>query len=120
MILVDTSVWVDHLRQANLTLIQLLDEGYVLTHPMVIGELAVGNIRERDVFLVRLQKLFRSAVATDDEVLRFITRFRLFGLGIGYIDCHLLAAAMLTPEAMLWSNDVRLSQVAERLGLAAY
>ncbi len=118
MILVDTSVWVDHLRQTNLRLLHILDEGIVLTHPMVIGELAVGNLRDRDVFLFRMQQLFRTVVATDVEVLTFIRRFRLFGLGIGYVDCHLLAAVMLTPGATIWSRDMRLSQVAARMEIA--
>ena len=117
MILVDTSIWVDHVRQANPRLILLLDRGDVLTHPMIIGELAVGNLPERDVFLTRLQRLFSTAVATDAEVLTFIQRNRLFGLGIGYVDCHLLAATMLTSGAILWSRDLRLSTIANRMGL---
>ena len=117
MILVDTSIWVDHVRQANPRLILLLDRGDVLTHPMIIGELAVGNLPERDVFLTRLQRLFSTAVATDAEVLTFIQRNRLFGLGIGYVDCHLLAATMLTSGAILWSRDLRLSKIANRMGL---
>lgn len=117
MILVDTSVWVDHLRQTKMRLLQILDEGDVLTHPMVIGELAVGNLRDRDVFLFRLQQLFRTVLATDAEVLTFIQRYRLFGLGFGYVDCHLLAATMLTSGATLWSRDLRLSTIANRMGL---
>jgi predicted nucleic acid-binding protein len=119
VILVDTSVWVDHLRQVNATLVQRLNDGLVLSHPMVVGELAVGNLRRRQPTLVELQELLSTEVATDAEVLAFIERFRLFGLGIGYVDCHLLAATMLTPGATIWTLDKRLSQTARQIGLEA-
>jgi predicted nucleic acid-binding protein len=118
VILADTSVWIDHLRQVNVTLAHMLGEGVVLSHPMIIGELAVGNLPRRDSFLVELQELYSTEVASDAEVLAFIQRFRLFGLGIGYVDCHLLAATMLTPDATFWTIDRRLSRVAEQMGLA--
>jgi predicted nucleic acid-binding protein len=119
MILVDTSVWVDHLRASDKTLAQLLDAGTVLVHPFVTGELALGNLRQRDLVLGALRDLPQASVATDQEVLHFIGRQALFGLGIGYVDAHLLAAVRLAEGAALWTRDQRLHSVADRLGLAA-
>jgi predicted nucleic acid-binding protein len=116
---VDSSVWIDHLHRADEMLTDLLDRGQVMTHPFVIGELAIGNLRPRNVVLDVLRKLDRVIVARDDEVLRLIEQERLFGLGLGYVDVHLLAAARLTPETTLWTRDKRLSAAAERLSLAA-
>ena len=118
MILVDTSVWIDHLRAGNALLAGMLDSGSVLMHPFVVGELALGHIRRREIVLALLSDLPRSAVATDAEVLRFIDRQALFGRGIGYLDAHLLAAVRLTAGAELWTKDNRLRRVAEQLGLA--
>ena len=117
MILVDTSVWIDHLRRHNKTLAKLLYAGMVLTHPFVIGELALGNLRQREVVLTALSDLPRASVATEPEVLHFIDQFALFGRGVGYVDVHLLAAVRLTPGAELWTNDKRLQGVAAHLGL---
>jgi predicted nucleic acid-binding protein len=119
VILVDTSVWVDHLRQGDDTLAALLESGRVLTHPFIIGELALGSLRQRAVILGALRNLPRAQAARDDEVLHFIDRAALAGSGIGYIDAHLLAAARLTPGATLWTRDRRLAEVAARLGLRA-
>lgn len=118
MILVDTSVWVDHLRASDQTLAGLLNRGMVLTHPFVIGELALGVLRQRTLVLNALSDLPQASIATDIEVLQFIDRHHLFGRGIGYIDVHLLAAVQLTMGAMLWTYDKRLHRVAEQLGLA--
>ena len=118
MILADTSVWVDHLRAGDKALAALLDAGMVLTHPFVIGELALGNLHQRDVVLKALADLPSADVATDPEVLRFIERHALSGRGIGYIDAHLLAAVKLTAGAELWTSDKRLHGVAVQLGLA--
>jgi predicted nucleic acid-binding protein len=119
VILADTSVWIDHLRRTDEILTDLLSRQQVLTHPLVIGELAVGHLRSRDVVLKTLQELDRAIAARDDEVLRLIERERLFGLGLGYVDAHLLASARLTAGTLLWTRDKRLSAVAERLSLAA-
>jgi hypothetical protein len=119
MILVDTSVWIDHLRTHDRTLTDLLESGQVLGHPFVIGEIALGRLRQRDIVLDALQNLPRAAVATDREVLGFIERHALAGSGIGYIDAHLLAAARLMPGTLLWTRDKPLSRAADRLGLAA-
>ena len=119
MILVDTSVWVDHLRTGDRVLVDLLETGQVLAHPFVIGELALGSLRQRELVLATLQDLPRANVATDQEALHFITRHTLFGFGIGYVDAHLLASVRLTAGAALWTRDKRLHGVAERLGVAA-
>lgn len=119
MILVDTSIWVDHLRTKNPALVRLLGEGGVLAHPFVIGELALGNLRNRPVVLESLRQMPRAVLATDDEVLSFIEANGLHGLGVGYIDVHLLASARLTAGARFWTRDQRLAVVAERLDLRA-
>jgi predicted nucleic acid-binding protein len=118
VILVDTSVWVDHLRTGDRVLGQLLDSGGVLGHRFVTGELALGNLRERDLVLSAMRELPQATVASDDEVLHFIDRQALFGLGIGYVDAHLLAAVLLTLGAKLWTRDRRLQAAATQLGLA--
>ena len=116
MILVDTSVWVDHLRTADDPLTSLLQDGRVLMHPFVIGEIALGTLRRRDSVLMDLQRLPQATVAADREVLIFIDRHQLAGRGIGYVDAHLLAAAKLT-RAWLWTRDNRLRHAADQLGL---
>src|SRR5580693_8551808 len=118
MILADTSVWVDHLRTKDNALAALLDAGMVLAHPFVIGELALGNLRQREIVLNALADLPHARAATDAEVLHFIERHALFGRGIGYIGAHLLAAVHLTARAELWTNDKRLNGVAAQLGVA--
>jgi predicted nucleic acid-binding protein len=114
VILVDTSVWIDHFRAGDAALTALLNQGRVLMHPFVLGELALGNFRRRDA-LDALRILPSAVAATDGEVLDFIERNALFGLGIGYVDAHLLAAVRLTPGASLLTRDNRLAAVAERL-----
>lgn len=119
MILVDTSVWVDHLRHKDRRLAALLEDGRVLAHPFVIGEIALGNLRQRALVLGALQDLPQATVAAEAEVLHFIEREGLAGLGIGYVDAHLLAATRLTAGASFWTRDRRLAAVAARLSLAA-
>jgi predicted nucleic acid-binding protein len=118
LILVDTSVWIDHLRASDDLLATLLDTGRVLMHPFVIGELALGKMRQREVILAALSDLPRAEVATDAEVLGFVNRQTLFGRGVGYVDVHLLASVRLTAGSQLWTRDNRLCGVAEELGLA--
>jgi predicted nucleic acid-binding protein len=101
VILVDTSVWVDHLRAGNDALRGLLDRGQILGHPYVLGELALGNLRRRDIVLGAMHELPQATVASDEEVMHFIDREALFGRGIGYVDAHLLAAVRLTAGAEL-------------------
>ena len=117
-VLADTSIWVDHFRRADVQLVSFLDHGDVVAHPFVIGELALGNLPQRDQALRELQDLPQAKVATDREVLYFVDRHRLFGLGVGYVDAHLLAAVSLTAGAGLWTRDRRLGRAADRLGLA--
>lgn len=115
MILVDTSVWIDHLRQVIPALVEALESGDVLSHPFVLGEIACGELKQRRQFLELLAQLPSSVTATDDEALRLIERHRLSGKGIGYIDVHLLAAVMLTEGAKLWTRDKRLQSIAAGL-----
>lgn len=118
MILVDTSIWVDHLRVGVKALSRLLDARLVLAHPFVIGELALGNLHQREIVLSALSNLPRAGVATEAEILHFIDQHAIFGHGIGYVDTHLLAAVRLAAGTKLWTGDKRLHQVAARLGLA--
>lgn len=119
MILVDTSVWIDHLRKGDSLLEGLLDHGQVLTHPFVIGELALGFLRQRKIVMNGLQNLPQATVATDEEVLGMIDNRALHGHGIGYMDAHLLASVALTPGIVLWTRDKRLRTTAGRLGIDA-
>ena len=119
MILVDTSIWIDHFRVGDSRLTALLLDGLVLGHPHVIGELALGQLSDRRELLGLLANLPQAKVATDAEVMTMIDTRQLFGLGIGYTDAHLLAAAMLTSDAQLWTRDKRLATTAGNLGLAA-
>ncbi len=118
MILVDTSILVDHLRRADAGLITLLEQDQVLLHPFVIGELALGNLPRRKQVLDSLQDLPLAIEASDAEVFDFINQNSLFGLGIGYVDAHLLASARLN-GVMLWTRDKRLREAAIKLGLAS-
>jgi predicted nucleic acid-binding protein len=120
VILVDSSVWVDHLRSGDEILGRLLADGRVLAHPFVIGELALGALRRRDLILEALGDLPQASVATNQEVLGFIGGQKLHGLGVGHVDAHLLASAKLTAGVALWTRDKRLHAVAVRLGLAAF
>jgi predicted nucleic acid-binding protein len=118
VILADTAVWIDHLRARDPMLAELLQRGEVLGHPWVTGELALGRLRERVTILRLLGRLPQATVATATELLFFIERHELAGLGIGYVDAQLLAATRLTRDARLWTRDRRLHAAAERLGLS--
>lgn len=119
MILADSSIWIDHLKSQDEILASLLEQERIVTHPFVIGEIALGNLRQRAVVLDALHKLPQAIVARDAEVLTLIENAALSGLGIGYIDAHLLASVKLTDEVRLWSRDKRLIAAAARLDLAA-
>ncbi len=116
MILVDTSVWVDHLRCGVPRLATRLQAGEVLIHPWVMGELACGNLRQRGQVLSLLEGLPAAVVASDEEVLLLIERDQLMGRGIGYVDVHLLASARLS-RCRLWTQDRRLAALAGEQGL---
>jgi len=118
MILADTSIWVAHLRRGDPVMVERLNAGRIWIHPHVIGELALGSLRQRDILISALRDLPRTSVADDKEVLAFIEAQRLYGRGIGYIDAHLLAAVQLTPGARLWTRDRRLHGVAVDLGIS--
>lgn len=119
MILVDTSVWIDHFHKGVPSLADALKREAVLTHPFVIGELACGNLKNRAEILELLANLPAAVVATHDETLLYIERRRLMGQGIGYIDAHLLASVALTADAQLWTRDKRLLAIATDLRLSA-
>ncbi|VGO19032.1 type II toxin-antitoxin system VapC family toxin [Pontiella sulfatireligans] len=114
MVLVDTSVWIDHLRSSNTTLTTLLNDGEAAIHPFIIGELACGNLKNRKEILSLLHALPHIDKADDDEILFFIEKHKLMGLGIGLIDIHLLASCKLG-NAQLFTRDKRLRQAAEHL-----
>ena len=118
MILVDTSVWVDHLRRGDAGLVDLLERSAVVMHPFVVGEIACGTLRDRESILELLQDLPTAVLASPDEALTFIDRHGLHGKGIGYVDVHLLASVALTPGARLWTRDTRLRRMADLLGCA--
>lgn len=118
MILVDTSVWVDHLRSGEARLVAALEQGLVVSHPFVVGELACGNLANRAEVLGLLRDLPAAPVATDAETLAFIDARSLMGRGIGYIDVHLLASATLRDDIRLWTKDRRLAEVAASMQLS--
>jgi predicted nucleic acid-binding protein len=118
LILVDTSVWIDHFRRANDRLIDCLEADAVVTHPFVTGEISLGSLANRALVLGSLDLMERATVASNPEVARFIENHRLHGRGIGYVDVHLLASVFLTPATEFWTMDGRLRAVAEELGIA--
>ena len=117
-VLVDTSIWVDHLRNGCADLADALDRGMVSTHPFVIGELACGQLQNRDEMLGLLRQLPTVQAAANEEALHFIETHRLMARGIGYVDIHLLASVALTGAAQLWTRDRRLGRVAREMALA--
>jgi len=117
VILVDTTVWIDHLRAGEPLLSRLLERGDVLGHPWVVGDLALGNLYRRAETLRLISQLPQAIVATAAELAQFIEQVELSGLGTGYVDAQLLAATRLTPDAQLWTLDRRLRAAAERLGV---
>lgn len=116
MVLVDTSVWVSYLKDGNAELAKLLNGGGVLCHPFIIGELSLGNLKEREIILSYLKLLPMSVEAEYEEVLLFIENSRLMGKGIGYVDAHLLASAVLT-DVPVWTFDKKLAQAADSLNI---
>lgn len=117
MILADTSVWIDHLRWPNATLADALAGDEIVMHPFVIGELACGNLRNRRELLALWANLPFAPSATDEEVLRFIDKQKLMGIGLGYVDVHLLASTALAGTAKLWTKDRQLATAAAKLNL---
>lgn len=116
MVLVDTSVWVAHLRAGNIGLETLLNDGHVVCHPFIVGELACGNLVNRSEILSLLQALPMATHVEHEEVMQFIENYSLMGKGLGYIDMHLIASAILT-KVPLWTLDKKLNEVSSKLGL---
>lgn len=117
MILVDSSVWIDHLRATDRLLFSELDAGHILGHPFVIGKVALGNLQPRSETLALMQRLPQAPTANHAEVMYLIEQHHLYGRGIGWLDAHLLASTLLTDDAQLWTRDKRLRGVADGLGL---
>jgi hypothetical protein len=119
MVLVDTSVWIDHFRRNSPALAELLDEGVVLTHPFVLGELACGNMKNRGAVLSNLELLPAAVSATHEETSRLIEDHKLWGRGIGWVDAHLLASALIS-NCALWTLDDKLDRTAGAAGVKRY
>lgn len=116
MILVDTSVWVQHLRRGSRELEALLPKGEVICHPFIIGELACGSMKNRSEILGLLKSLPQGVLAENDEVLALVDQHRMYGRGLGWVDVHLIASALLS-DALLWTLDRPLRQAADELGI---
>lgn len=119
MILVDSSIWIDHLRATDARLSALLVRNEAVVHPFVLGELLLGMVANRPALMETFGDLPQAKVATPDEVLVLIDRHRLYGRGIGYVDAHLIASTLLMTETRVWSRDRRLMTIAGELGIAA-
>jgi hypothetical protein len=118
VILVDSSIWIDHLHRSEPNLVALLESAEVAQHPMVIGELALGNLSRRRAVLDNLSALPALAVSTHVEVMHLVEQHRFYGRGLSLIDAHLLASVLLSPQAKLWTRDKSLAAAAEQLGVA--
>jgi predicted nucleic acid-binding protein len=119
MVLADTSVWIDHLRRAETALVELLNEGAVAVHPFVLGEISCGNLRNRDLILKSLSALPSPTLATHAEVIRLVEERKLWGQGVGWVDVHLLASALLS-GCVLWTRDARLNRTAALVGVGRF
>ena len=117
MILVDTSIWISHFRLGHETLTDLLNAGEVVIHPFIIGELSCGNLPNRKKVIYLLSMIPRAATASDNEALKLLEENSLYGLGLGWVDLHLLASAIIS-HAKLWTLDKRLAKTAQKLGVA--
>jgi predicted nucleic acid-binding protein len=119
MILVDTSIWIDHLHTGDQVMSELLERDAVMMHPFVFGEIALGSLKNRHRYLDYLSTIVLAPLIAEDEVYGLIERNRLYGTGIGFVDAHLLASVLVSDEGLLWTNDRRLAAIAERLGVDA-
>lgn len=120
MILVDTSIWIDHFRQSDGELRKIIEEDRLLCHPAIIGELALGSLRHSDDVIIFLTAQREVSVATHQEVMMMIDRYSIFSMGIGYTDAHLLASILLDQRSSLWTRDKRLQAAATKAGAALY
>lgn len=120
MILVDTSIWIDHFRYGDAELREIINDDRLLCHPFVVGELALGSLRERDVVLAFLAAQREAMIATHAEVMTIIDRHSIFSMGIGYTDAHLLTSTLLDKRSSLWTRDKRLAAAAQKVGAALH
>ena len=120
MILVDTSIWIDHFRYGDGELRRIIEDDQLLCHPSVIGELALGNLRDRGSVISFLAAQRGAVVATHDEVMTMIDRYGILSMGIVYTDAHLLASVLLEQKATLWTRDKRLRVAAEKTGVSLH
>ena len=119
VVLVDTSIWIDHLRKSDAKLLELLESDEVLVHPLIRLELALGSIANREKMLAELAKLRRPPIANEEEVFHLLEQRRLFRRGIGVADLHLVASALFDRSIQIWTRDKRLGEIAEELGIRA-
>lgn len=120
LILADTSIWVDHFRTSNPAMIDLLNDGMIVTHPFILGELALGSLANRALLLRRLDQLVQVDVAHDFEVRQLIEDAELHSKGVGWVDVHLLASMRIHSSLHLWTRDKRLARAAEQIGLSLH
>lgn len=120
MILVDTSIWIDHFRYDDAELRKIITDDQLLCHPFVVGELALGSLRERGAVLAFLAAQREAIIATHAEVMMMIDRHSIFSMGIGYTDAHLLTSTLLDRRSSLWTRDKRLAAAAQKVGAALY
>lgn len=120
MILADTSIWIDHFRHVDAELRRIIEDDRLLCHPSVIGELALGSLRDRRSVMAFLAAQREAVVATHDEVMTMIDHHGIFSMGIGYTDAHLLASVLLDQRAALWTRDKRLRAAAEKAGASLH
>ena len=119
LLLVDSGIWIDHLRKSDRHLHAALMAERILGHSFITGEVAMGSLKDRGRIVGDLRRLPQARLAEEEEVLELVERRRLFSLGLGWVDAHLLASALLTPDTGLWTRDRRLAEAAQRLGVAA-
>jgi predicted nucleic acid-binding protein len=118
VIIPDTSIWIDHIHHRDPQLTELLTKRNILIHPFVVGEIALGSMKQYDGIIASLLTLPPAPIAAEEEVRFMIKRHAVMGSGIGYVDAHLLASALLTGEALVWTRDKRLHVAASRLDIA--
>lgn len=120
MILVDSSIWIDHFRHGDSELTKIIGDDRLLCHPFVVGKLALGSLRDRDAVLAFLGAQREAVVATHAEVMTVIDRYSVFSMRIGYTDAHLLTSTLLDRRSSLWTRDKRLTAAAQKVGAALY
>jgi len=120
VILVDTSIWIDHFRYGDADLRKIIEDDRLLCHPFVVGELALGSLREREAVIAFLSAQREAVIATHAEVMTVIERHSIFSMGIGYTDAHLLTSTLLDRRSSLWTRDKRLAAAAQKVGASVY